>query len=158
MSHAIRSAIVAVIRSADPTSLVHDYERWTNTPEEYTALFQPVAPKHGPIQAWILSPTGVEEVNWSQQKRAQILTWALRFVRSVQDQDASEKAGFEIVQAVQAAFRFNPTLNQAVWSTRPLAGRATGQQHLVVDRWSLVQLGPVLCHLAECRLATQVFV
>lgn len=156
MSQTIRSAIAAVIAAADPTAKVHDYERWTNTPEEYAKLFKEKEHEKAPVHAWILAPQSVEELPFSHESVAQVITWTIRFVRSVEDAKASEKSGFELVAAVQALFRSNPTLNGAVWSTRPVVGRANGQFGLQVERWAFLQLGPVLCHVAECRLSTQV--
>lgn len=153
-----RAAIKALIQGADPLSLVHDYERWTNEPQTYVALFQrPELPK-SPLRGWVFGPESYQDVLATQQSFAALTVWKVRFIYALQDATASEKAAWEIVRAVQALFRSQPTLGGACWSTRPTVGPDKGRPGLSVTSFSKVQMGPALCHLADCRLVTQSWV
>jgi|CXWL01.1.fsa_nt_gi hypothetical protein len=155
---ALRDAIKAVIQGADPLSLVHDYERWTNEPQTYVALFQRADLPKSPLRGWVFGPESYQELPGTHQSFIALTVWKVRFVYALQDANASEKAAWEIVRAVQALVRSQPTLNGACWSTRPTVGPDKGRPGLSISSFTKVQLGPVLCHFADCRLVTQSWV
>lgn len=151
----MRAAIKSIIEEADPLSLAHDYERWVNEPQAYVALFQRKDKPNTPLRGWVFGPESYQEAPFSMQSFAALTAWKVRFVYALQDAASSEKAAWDAVQAVQSAFRLRPSLLGTCFSTRPTVGPDKGRPGLSVTSLAKVQLGPTLCHFADCRLVTQ---
>lgn len=83
------------------------------------------------------------------------LSRGIRFLHSVKDAAASEKAAAAIVQAVTGAFHANPTLNRPGVTVEPQAGPGAGQLTPTLERNEYLQLATVLCHFFELRLIVQ---
>ncbi len=152
----IRTALKSILQAADATALVHDFERWTNEPKEYVALFKPAT--ENKLKAWVFAPESEQDVPFTQESHAHLTVWRVRFLASLVDGEATEKTALAIVETAQALIRQNLTLNGSCWSCRPTVGPQKGQVGLAIDSWKLAFIGPVLCHLADGRLTTQTFV
>jgi hypothetical protein len=148
-----RAAIKAILQSADPTALVHDYERWTNDLKTYQTFFQPAGDRH--LKAWVFAPESEQDVPFTHDGDAHLTVWRVRFLASMVDGEATEKAALATVEAAQRLIRQNPTLNRSCFSSRPTLGPFADQVGLVVEKWSLQFIGPALCHLADARLVTE---
>ncbi|WP_447978082.1 hypothetical protein [Candidatus Nitrospira bockiana] len=146
----IREQLKTVLQQADPGSLVHDYERWTNDPASLNALFKPGGETH--LRAWIFKPVSLREFHYTQDALLTVYEFLLRFVYSLVDSEATEKQAWTIVEAVRQAVREHPLLNTDRISTSPQEGPIAGAAGLQVEKMELLTLGGVLCHYAELRL------
>lgn len=153
----IRDAIKAVIAGADPGSLVHDYERWTNDPAGFESLYIPAAQADGAryIRAWLIKWQTADRQWQTHSDAIEHHQFTLRFLHSVQDAAASEKAAATLVETVQQAFFDNPTMGLPDVTTNPIAGANAGQVGPVLERNEYLQIGQVLCHLFELRLIVE---
>lgn len=153
----ITAAIQAVIAGADPVSLVQDYERWANDPAGFEALFIPAAQPDGAryVRAWLIKWTASDREWQTHSDAVDVHQFALRFLYSVKDEFASEKAAGAIVEAVQRAFHDNPTMGLAGVTTQPVIGANADQVGPKLERNEYLQLATVLCHFLELRLIVQ---
>lgn len=153
----ITTAIKAVIAGADPISLVHDYERWTNDPAGFAALYIPGEQPNEAhyVRAWLIKLTASERMHQTHSDAVDLHQFALRFLCSVNDAEASEKAALAIAAQVQQAFLNDPTLNLPGVTTTPVLGPNAFQEGAVLERNEYLQLGAVLCHFLELRLIAQ---
>jgi hypothetical protein len=153
----VTAAIKALIAGADPVSLVHDYERWTNDPAAFQALYVP-ADQLGDaasVRAWLIKLTGSERQAQTHSDLVELHQFALRFLFSVTDAEASEPAALEIVRQVQQAFHDDPTLTLPGVTIIPDLGPNANQRGPALERNEYLQLGTVLCHFLELRLIVQ---
>lgn len=153
----VTTAIKTVIAGADPVSLVHDYERWANEPAAFQALYVPAdQPDEAQyVRAWLIKWTSSVQDQLTHSDEVDLHTFALRFLHSVKDAEASEKAAAAIVQAVVAAFHHNPTMGLAGSTVQPQTGSGAFQLTPTLDRNEYLQIGQVLCHFFELRLIVQ---
>lgn len=153
----IRDAIKAVIAGADPGSLVHDYERWTNDPAGFESLYIPEGQADGDryIRAWLIKWQTSDRQWQTHSDAVEHQQFMLRFLHSVKDDAASEKVAATIVEAVQQAFFNHPTMGLPDVTTNPIAGSNAGQVGPVLERNEYLQIGQVLCHLCELRLIVE---
>ncbi len=153
----VKTAIKSVIAGADPVSLVHDYERWTNDPEAFQALYVPAGQpdEAAYVRAWLVKWTASERQAQTHSDVVRLHQFALRFLLSVKDAAASEHLAAAIVETVQQAFHDNPTLNLPGVTTVPALGPNADQLGPVLERNEYLQLGTVLCHFLELRLVVQ---
>jgi hypothetical protein len=149
----VRDQIKTIIQQADPGSMVHDYERWTNQPDTLLALFKPSADTH--LRAWIFKPTSIAEFHYTQQSNLAVYVFLVRFLYSEVDSEATEKTASQIIEAVRAAFRADLTLNTDRINTAIDEGPLQGLAGLQLDKLDLITLGGVMCHYGELRLAVQ---
>lgn len=152
----VRDQIKAIIQQADPDSLVHDYERWTNQPDSLLTLFKPEDETH--LRAWIFKPASIAEFHYTQDSNLAVYVFLFRFVYSAVDSEATEKTASQIIEAVRAAFRADLTLNNQQVNTSIEEGPLQGLAGLQLDKLDLITLGNVMCHYGELRLAVQEFV
>lgn len=153
----VKAAIKTVVAGADPVSLVHDYERWTNDPEGFQALYVPAdqPDEAAYVRAWLIKLTASEQQQQTHSDAVELHSFALRFLFSVKDAESSENAALAIVKQVQKAFHDNPTLNLPGVTTIPDLGPNANQLGAVLERNEYLQLGQVLCHFLELRLIAQ---
>lgn len=153
----VRNAIKEMIAVADPVSIVHDYERWTNDPNGFEALFvppdQPDEQKY--VRAWLVKWMATERDWQTHSEAVDLHQFALRFLHSMKDDAASEKAAGAIVESVQQAFHDNPTMGLAGATTQPVIGANAHQFGAQLERNEYLQLSQVLCHFLELRLVVQ---
>lgn len=153
----ITAAIKTTIAGADPVSLVHEYERWVNDPAGFESLYIPAEQPDEAhyVRAWLIKWTSSTRERLTHTDEMDVHQFALRFLHSVKDAAASEKAAAAIVQAVTGAFHANPTLNRPGVTVEPQAGPGAGQLTPTLERNEYLQLATVLCHLFELRLIVQ---
>lgn len=153
----VTTAIKTVIAGADPVSLVHDYERWTNEPDAFQALYIPAdQPDEAQyVRAWLIKWQSTVRGQLTHSDEVDLHTFALRFLHSVKDEAASEKAAAAIVQGVMDAFHNNPTMGLAGSTVQPQIGSGAFQLTPMLERNEYLQIGQVLCHFFELRLIVQ---
>ncbi|MCS6290346.1 MAG: hypothetical protein H8K10_15430 [Nitrospira sp.] len=153
----ITTAIKTVIAGADPVSLVHDYERWANEPDAFKALYIPAdQPDEAHyVRAWLIKWMSSAKEPLTHSDEVTLHTFALRFLHSVKDETATEKAAAAIVETVIAAFHNNPTMGLAGSTVQPQIGSGAFQLTPTLDRNEYLQIGQVLCHFFELRLIVQ---
>lgn len=120
---------------------VHDYERWAKTWEDYLAFFK----SNGLIKGWTITRSSTPEVESTTTTNMRTHTFLIRGYYSLDDSAGTEKTFQDIIEAIAAAFRVNPTLNGQAFDSGPLQ----------VDMVGNVLFGSVLCHFCELRLLAQ---
>lgn len=150
----VRSALSAVIAGADPGSLVHDYERWANEQDAFSALFVPADQADGTayIRAWLVKHLATKEEAIAQGHTILLYEFGIRFMHSLADAAGTEKTGDDLVETVRQAIRDNPSLGLAGTTVQPWGSEQVGAQ---LERNEYLQLGSALCHLFELRLIVQ---
>ncbi|GAJ02770.1 unnamed protein product [marine sediment metagenome] len=120
---------------------VHDYQRWAKTWEDYLSFFK----SNGLIKGWEITRRSTPETQFTLNSNLRTHTMVVRGYYSVDDSAATEKVFQDIIEAIAAAFKANPTLNGQAFSSDPLQ----------VDSVGLAMFGSVLCHICELRLLVQ---
>jgi len=138
----IRDEIKSILASAtDVGTKIHDYERWSNTWEDFLQLFK----TDGLIKGWTISRIATPEVNSTPSTNIRTHTFVIRGYYSLDDSAATEKTFQNIIENIATAFRSKPTLN----------GKALHCDPLQVTSVGTVLFGSVLCHFCELRLLVQ---
>ena len=153
----ITAAIKQTIAGADPVSLVHEYERWTNDPAGFESLYIPAdqADDAHYVRAWLIKWVASSREALTHSDEVHLHMFALRFLHSVKDAEASEQAAAAIVQTVTDAFHHNPTIRLAGITVQPQIGNGAFQMTPTLERNEYLQLATVLCHFFELRLIVQ---
>ena len=140
--NAVRSEIKTILSGVDGVGTkVHDYVRWAKTWEEYLSLFK----SNELIKGWEITRRSTPETQFTLNSNLRTHTMVLRGYYSVDDSAATEKTFQDIIEAIAAAFKANPTLNGQAFSSDPLQ----------VDSVGLAMFGSVLCHVCELILTVQ---
>lgn len=146
---AVRTALVDLLEAIPDIGRVHDRERFAAREADLIALYTDGSART-PILGWYVRRTGV--VRRSRLASGRVVTvtrWVVTGFASFVDADASETAMDDLVDAIVAAERLDPTLGGAARSTP--SGDLSG--------FMLIESGPVmfagvLCH--GVRLALDV--
>ncbi|MDT7040874.1 hypothetical protein [Candidatus Nitronereus thalassa] len=149
----IRSAIQSILQAVDPDSQIHDFERWEDDADNIAALFQ--RNSGDPFRGWVFKPVSREEFMLSHTSTRIAYVFELRFLRSVEDAQGSEKLVWDVhLEPAIAAFKQSVDLDGAAWSTGPVGGGS--EYALQVDSVLYTKAGGVLCHFAKCHLTVHV--
>jgi len=122
-------------------SKIHDYVRYAKTWEEYLSFFK----SNGLIKGWEITRDSTPEIKFTLNSNLRTHTMMIHGYYSVDDSAATEKTFQDIIEAIAAVFKANPTLNGKAFSSDPLQ----------VDSVGLAMFGSVLCHVCELRLLVQ---
>jgi hypothetical protein len=144
---AIRSAITARINTVPAVGLVHDYERYTKRNNDFAAFYQ----QDRKLLGWFVRRLSTREVVVDSVTTRLITRWQINGFMGLEDDQASEKAFDDLVEAVRAAFRDDETLGGCVETTRGQPGEEAGLQ---LDELGPVMFAGVLCHKARLSLTT----
>jgi len=138
----VRSEIKTILLGVDGVGTkVHDYVRWAKTVEDYLSLFR----SDGLIKGWEITRDSTAEIKFTLNSNLRTHTMVIRGRYSLDDSAATEKTFQDVIEAIAAAFKANPTLNGEAFSSDPLQ----------IDSVGLAMFGSVLCHVCELRLLVQ---
>ncbi len=145
----IRQKIADTIASVPAVGTVHAYERYTRRNAEFQDLYQ--AEKQ--IRGWHVRRLSTREEVVDSQTTRLVIRWQVNGFMSLVDEQASELAFDDLVEAVRAPFRSDETLGGLVESTFGQTGEEAGLQ---LDELGPVMFAGVLCHKARLSLTTRV--
>jgi hypothetical protein len=138
---AIRSYLKSLLSGVAGIGVVHDYERWA---VQYSDLLNYYV-KNSKLNGWAITRRSTE-AEWSAMpvvdRTHQI---EITGIYSLKDADASEKTFQDLIEAVDAAVRFDHTLGGNCLVAGPLA----------VEVVEARMFGSVLCHYCLLRLPVQ---
>ena len=138
----IRSAIAALLATADPGSKSYAYRRWITDPEALTRELHPAG--NGPIRVWMFWVESIAEKMETYNTSSQTYVLGLRLYYSLNDAAQSEIAVTDLVQTVRASFRAALDLNGTAFTIVPTTGSMQGAVALQLESLDLVTLGGVL--------------
>jgi len=132
----IRTQIKSVLESVDGIGTVHEYERWSNTWENFLEHFKD---SNDRINGWTITRRATP----AERRTMPIVTrrheFVIRGIYGLNDADESELTFQDLVEAIQDAFEDQYNLGGYVENSGPL------QVNVVEPR----MFGKVLCHYAE---------
>ncbi|MEQ8585152.1 MAG: hypothetical protein RLO01_12655 [Thalassobaculaceae bacterium] len=146
---AIRTAIANLIRGVPAAGVVNDYERYTRREGDFRDLYQ-VGTQ---IRGWNIRRLSTREEVVDSQTTRLVIRWQVNGFLSLVDEQASELAFDDLIEAVRAPFRADETLGGLVETTFGAAGDEAGLQ---LDELGPVMFAGVLCHKARLSLTTRV--
>ncbi len=133
------AAVAAVVAAIPGAGVVHDRTRFAADWGKYIQRF---VDGSGVVNGWEITRRSADPqpTDWNE-------TYVLRKFRALRDEDASEHAFQEQLNAVARAFRDAPELQLA--SGQPFGSVPLGLRIVEADER---MFGAVLCHYAECEL------
>jgi hypothetical protein len=133
--------VKTILAAVSGIGVVHDYERYAVEASALKALFVTGGRLHG----WTITRERTPSVYRTNVQTERRHRFIIRGYYALDDSAASEKTFQDLVEAVEAAFRTNDTLN----GTAEVAGP------LQVERVGPVLFAGVLCHYVELSLEAQ---
>lgn len=140
----ILAQIKTYIETVPARGTVHDYVRWYKDQPAMLTLFAVSSPSEQ-IRFWDISRVRTSEKHQVSVANTRTYTFRVRFFMSLNDASATEKTFQGLLELVCAVFRNVPTFN----------GLAVDSTPLQVDSVGHVQVGDVLCHMAECSIMVE---
>lgn len=145
----IRAAVKTTLEGVSDIGNVYDYERWAKDWQTFLSLFKDA---NNVINGWMFSriATPQRQATLGEKERAHI--FALRGIRGLKDEDATEKMFQDHIEDIVSAFDADETLGGACLSINPDWGPMSGATGLQITEVNNRVFGTVLCHFAEGRL------
>jgi hypothetical protein len=146
------SAIVAKIKTrldaVTGVGPVHGYARWAVNWDNFLSMFS----ESGKINGWTISRQSatMHRTAYSEVQKAHI--FVLSGLYGLDDANNSEAVFNGLLDAVQTAFKGDPTLGGSAVTINPEVGPMAGLYGLQIELIENRLFGSVLCHFAECRL------
>jgi hypothetical protein len=149
----IRAAIAAVMQTVPDIGMVHDYERYADSLQDFRTIYITEIGGEALIRGWFIRRVSRREASDYNGRVKVTMSWLIQCYFGLQDAEASEQDLDAVLDALVAAFRADETLGGVVDST--IVGQDAGLQ--------VEEVGPLLftgklCHSARCRLSTQHFI
>ncbi|WP_394789110.1 hypothetical protein [Rhodoferax sp.] len=151
----VRAAIKAKLAGVPQIGHVHDYERFVREEGKFRSLFEfDLVNGSKQLRGWWLRRTRTQELAIAMYRSVDVHTWQIRGYMALNDEDASELAFDELIEAFRDAVRADPTFGGIC---EPDPGEQGGQA--AVQLVEVVDVGPVrfcgvLCHSAVLQLRT----
>jgi len=140
--NAIRDYLKTLLSGVAGIGVVHDYERWAANWTDLLSYYQ----KNGKLNGWAITrrSTAAEWVAEPLVERTH--TFEITGIYSLKDTDASEKTFQDLIEAIDAAVRFDHTLG----------GNCLVAEPLQVETVEARMFGSILCHVAVLQLSVVV--
>lgn len=139
-----RTEIKNIMDTVTDIGKVYDYERWAANWNDFINLFKSVA--HSQIRGWEISrkAAGIKKaaIGTSIGSYLKDNDFVIKGYMAIDDSAATEKTFNTLIEAVEAKFRSNMTLN----------GAAKDHDYIQVRVIDSRMFGSVLCHYAELYL------
>lgn len=135
----ITAAIKTILEAVPGIGVVHDYERWNASWDEFLRQFQDGA---GKINGCMFARKATPAVRDNMPTLRRDHKILIRCIYGLQDLVGSERTFQALVEAIQAAFDSDNTLGGTAHDSGP------AQVEIVENR----QFGKVLCHWAEISI------
>jgi hypothetical protein len=151
----IRAAIVAVHAAIPNIGIVHDHERYARSEDKFRQLFvvDPAGADPKQIRGWWWRRIATEARELDTVTVCEVHTWECRGYMALNDDQDSELAFDDLVEAFRDAVRADPTFG-GVCVGNPM-GEAEGVQVIAAGP---VMFCSVLCHSAVLQLKTWSYV
>lgn len=149
---AIRAAIKATLESVAGVGKVHDFERYAAREKELRDLYLDTVT--GRLTGWVFFRERTTESELDIGEVRRVHAWRVLGVMGLDDADSTGLLFDNLVEAVAAAFRVDPTLGGVVLATKDLT-QSRGPIGLQVERIEPVMFGGVLCHRVTASLLTE---
>lgn len=150
-----RAAIAATISGVANTGQVHDYERYAKAEGEFRALYQADIGASKSLRGWFVRRVATREVSVAVGVGMEVIGWRITGYLAIDDAAASEKTFDDLIEALRAAFRTDPTLGGVVADLYDLTQSADSAPYgLQVEESGPVLFAGVLCHRAVLGLVT----
>lgn len=147
-----RAALVALIAAVPNVGLVHDHEPYAKTEQAFRTLYGWTTPSGAvQVRGWHLRRTGTRERELGVGRTFNAHTWQLRGFMALDEATGSELVFDELIEAIRAAYRADPTLGGAA-DLSPADGAGVD----VTDSRPVVFSG-ALCHSAVLQLTTHAY-
>jgi len=146
----IRAAIVAVLQAVPDVGIVHDRERYAQDTKRLAQLYA----VDGAIRGWYVRRVSTQETSGAIGRWEITHQWRVRGFRSFKDEDASELAFQDVIEAMRDAVRADETLGGTVIDT-VVGDGGSAVAGLQVDEVQSVMFAGVLCHAATLTLYTR---
>jgi len=149
-----RAALVALIQAVPNIGRVHAYQRYAREDSAFRAHYlHTLSGGAKQLRGWQISHVGVSETYVGVGRTLNEHNWVIRGYLALDDAAATELTFDDLVEAMRAAYRANPTLG----------GLATGEPIGNEDGIQKRDAGPVmfcgvLCHSALLTLQTREYV
>jgi hypothetical protein len=149
-----KAAIVALLNAVTNIGRVHSFERYVREEAPFRSLYL-FTPAGGSehLRGWWLRNTAISEMQLGVGRTLNEYSFELRGFMALKDADATETIFDELIEALRARYRLDPTLG-GVNLAEPL-GSEDGIQK---DDAGPVTFCNVLCHSALLTLKTREYV
>lgn len=153
----VRNALQSTLQAVPDVGVVHAYERYTREETKFRELYT-VKPSGQTdavrqLKGWWLRRTGTAERTLGVGRTEVVHTWRVRGFMALNDEQASELAFDELVEALRDAVRADPTLG-GVCAQSPLADGGSSEDGLQLLEAGPVMFCGVLCHSAVLEMKT----
>lgn len=146
----IRAALMTLLQTVPGIGRVHNYERFSKSPQDFQKLYQ----DGNDILGWYVRRQSYRELPFTSTRNRVRTRWVLQGFAGLVDGKATELAFDNLIDAIAEAVRARPVLYDA---------EGKGLCHTVTDDGAGLQLeesGPVmfagvLCHGARFGLTTE---
>jgi len=150
----IRSAIVALAQAVPHIGPVHDRQRFHRNEAEFRRLFVTDLPGGTQqLRGWTLTRESTQELAVAFGRGAERHTWQVRGYMALNDEQASELAFDELIEAFRDAVRADPTFG-GTCEPDPMGAMGEGPQYVQVLDAGPVMFCGVLCHSAVLQFTT----
>lgn len=151
----VRTAIVAALSGIANVGQVHDYERYAKAEGDFRALYQATIGAGKSLRGWFVRRVSTREVSATVGVGMEVIGWRITGYLAIDDAAASEKAFDDLIEAIRAAFRADPTLGGVVGDLYDLTQSADSAPYgIQVEESGPVLFAGVLCHRAVLGLVT----
>lgn len=149
-----RAGLLALISAVPEVGRVHDYQRYARGEDAFRAHYMHTLPDGSTqLRGWQISHVGVAERLVGLGRTLNEHSWVIRGYLALKDEDATELTFDDLVEAIRAAYRANPTLGGVA------TGEPIGDEDGIQKRDAApVMFCGVLCHSALLTLQTREYV
>ena len=145
----IRAALKTIIDDVADSGIVHDYERFADTWDDFLTLFKTTISGNNVIRGWTITCESIPVTPFYHSGNRETgndweLRYRFRYYHGLDDANASEKAAIAIVIAVMKALNNASTIETGT-------GIITPEKVAQCDVFEPRTYGGVLCHYAEVR-------
>lgn len=151
----IRAAIVAKFEAVPNIGIVHPYERYAKSENDFRTLYVSTIGAVQLIRGWYVRRLATRELSAMVGVSMRITSWRIVGYHGLDDVAESELVFDTLIEAVCDAFRTDPTLGGIVADSCDLtAGSESKPQGIQVEDFTQVLLAQKLCHRAQLMLTT----
>ena len=147
----IRAAIVAKINTVPNIGQVHGYQRFAAREKDLANLYV----LDGQLRGWFVRRLSVLEKTEGNATNSEQTHWLIRGYMALDDNNASELAFDELLDALRDAFRIDESFGVEIMDGVVESLTTKDQAGLYIEDTAPVMFAGVLCHSARCVLITR---
>ena len=149
----IRAAIKTKLDAVAGIGKVNDYERYAKDASRMQALYVDGATER--LNGCFVAHRATDRLSQGLGRYTVTHRWELRFFRSLDDVDATEKSFDTLLETVAGAFQTDENLGGLISSTVIGEGDNAGPAGVQIEEKNAVLFCGVLCHAARGTLFTR---